>query len=422
MSKGRQSPGQGEYQDPEFGPPEAGGGPSKGARKVGTKGGGAKNIRANEPSFEDPEGVEEPYASAEGIEDFSAEAELTPVFSAAESGLVQVKSAIEGLLLRNAGPMTEGTVFAADSLTREGNVQGVGFALTDPTSGMEPGLPSLVVFTAEPASEDEIKGLVADSSAADDEDLDATKITVIRTGLIDAFPHRFKARPAPCGVSVGHFQITAGTIGALARGRSGDRLNRLFVLSNNHVLADVNAGPIGAAILQPGPFDGGVNPRDRIGVLERFVPINFAAGASNFVDCATAWVVSGQVRREFVRLVNNQQTFFRVSGQTVQPQQGMLVGKSGRTTQLTQGRINAIGVTVNVNFGGGRVGTFRDQFSVVGLTAGQDFSQGGDSGSLIWTWNPARNPVGLLFAGGGGVTFANRIDRVLQALDIQLFT
>src|SRR5262249_48347458 len=121
-------------------------------------------------------------------------------------------------------------------------------------------------------------------------------------------------------------------------------------------------------------------------------------------------------------LINGQQRFFRVSGQTVSPQVGMLVGKSGRTTQLTQGRITAIGVTVNVGYGGGRAATFRDQFSVLSLTGGANLSQGWDSGAVIWTWNRARNPVGLLFAGGGNVTFANRIDRVLQALDIVLYT
>jgi hypothetical protein len=407
------SKGESGYQNPDLGETVRGG-PSKKSESKGAKSGA--------PSFEDPEGVEEPQVVSQGADDFSGGSDLSPALGAAEGGLMQIKAAIENLLMRQAGPMVEGSIFAANAFAGEGNIQGVGFTKSDPRSGMEPGMPSLVVFTAEPTTEDEVKGMVANASAAADEELDATKVTVIRTGLIDAFPHRFSARPAPCGISVGHFEITAGTIGALARGRSGDRFNRLFVLSNNHVLADVNAGPLGAAILQPGPIDGGLNPRDRIGVLERFVPIDFNAGAINFVDCATAWVVSSQVRREFVRLVNNQQQFFRVSSQTVSASEDLLVGKSGRTTQLTQGRINAIGVTVNVNFGFGRVGTFRDQFSVVSTTAGQDFSQGGDSGSLIWTWNQSRNPVGLLFAGGGGVTFANRIDRVLQALDIQLFT
>lgn len=53
---------------------------------------------------------------------------------------------------------------------------------------------------------------------------------------------------------------------------------------------------------------------------------------------------------------------------------------------------------------------------------GKDFSAGGDSGSVIWTWNRSRNPVGLLFAGGGAFTIANKMAKVLSALDIRLYT
>nr|MDQ3989739.1 hypothetical protein [Actinomycetota bacterium] len=67
-----------------------------------------------------------------------------------------------------------------------------------------------------------------------------------------------------------------------------------------------------------------------------------------------------------------------------------------------------------------RVALFRDQMAI--RAASGDFSAGGDSGSVIWTWDSSRRPVGLLFAGGGGTTFANRMDRVLAALDITLFT
>ena len=101
------------------------------------------------------------------------------------------------------------------------------------------------------------------------------------------------------------------------------------------------------------------------------------------------------------------------------PVLGMQVGKTGRTTQLTSGRITAVGVTINVNYGGGRVGHFVDQVAV--RAASGDFSQGGDSGSLIWTWDARRAPVALLFAGGGGTTFANRITSVLAALDVNVF-
>jgi hypothetical protein len=72
----------------------------------------------------------------------------------------------------------------------------------------------------------------------------------------------------------------------------------------------------------------------------------------------------------------------------------MLVGKSGRTTQLRAGRITDISATVRVNYGGGRQALFQDQLVIRGISG--DFSAGGDSGSLVWTWDARRNPVGLL--------------------------
>jgi hypothetical protein len=225
-------------------------------------------------------------------------------------------------------------------------------------------------------------------------------------------------RPAPGGISVGHFRITAGTIGCLVSGNSAPRNQRLMVLSNNHVLSDSNAGRLGDCICQPGPADGGRCPGDQIAVLERFVPINFAAASFNFVDCATGWAWPDRLRRELVYLSGGSPVFFRVGAAPVAPALGMIVGKTGRTTQLRQGRITAINVTVNVNFGGGRVAQFRDQIAVQGLFG--DFSAGGDSGSLIWQWAPGLRPVGLLFAGGGGTTFGNRITRVLSALDVRM--
>src|SRR6266571_1690475 len=78
-----------------------------------------------------------------------------------------------------------------------------------------------------------------------------------------------RIRPAPGGVSIGHVQITAGTLGVLAR-----RNGRPVILSNNHVLANQNAGHVGHSILQPGPADGG-RLQDTIARLVDFVPIQF---------------------------------------------------------------------------------------------------------------------------------------------------
>lgn len=75
--------------------------------------------------------------------------------------------------------------------------------------------------------------------------------------------------------------------------------------------------------------------------------------------------------------------------------------------------------SIRVNMGGGRAANFRDQFTIRGNN-NVLFSRGGDSGSLIWTWDTRRSPVGLLFAGGRDFPFANKIHHVLDALDIEL--
>lgn len=334
--------------------------------------------------------------------------------------LLQVKGAIEEQLARQAAQATGAS--AVESFADAGNIQGVAVALGDEgdvVTAADPGTPTLTVYVAEPTSPDRMRSVVVDSLGVQAAAVDEVPLTVVVTGIIDAQPHRFRIRPAPGGVSVAHFAVTAGTIGCLATGRSGDRRQRLLLLSNNHVIANTNNARYGDCIAQQGPFDGGKCPADRIAILERFVPIDFS-GAPNFVDCATGWCWPNLVRRELVFLSGGQLKFFRIGSVPIAPALGMAVGKTGRTTQLTNGRITGVGVTINVNYGGGRVANFRDQ---IAIRAGSgNFSAGGDSGSSIWTFDSARRPVGLLFAGGGGTTFANRMDRVLAALDITLYT
>jgi hypothetical protein len=86
-----------------------------------------------------------------------------------------------------------------------------------------------------------------------------------------------KMRPARPGLSIGHHLVSAGTFGAVVYDRdSGEPL----ILSNNHVLANATNGKDGLSkpgdlILQPGKHDGGIDPRDIIGTLLRFVPLRF---------------------------------------------------------------------------------------------------------------------------------------------------
>lgn len=180
---------------------------------------------------------------------------------------------------------------------------------------------------------------------------------------------------------------------------------------------NVNAGVYGDCVIQPRAYDGGHSPADQIAIVERFVPIHFASGASNTVDCATALCWHDRVRVDLAYQAGASINYFRVSSAPVAPSLGMVVGKTWRTTDCTTGRITAVGFAVNVNYGAGRVAHFIDQVSRQSLNA-NPFSVGGDSGSLIWTWTTSRNPVALPFAGGGNITFANRLTSVLSALDI----
>jgi hypothetical protein len=192
-----------------------------------------------------------------------------------------------------------------------------------------------------------------------------------------------------------------------------------MILSNNHVLANSNSGAINDCICQPGPYDGGRCPADQVAVLEKFIPIRFG-GPVNYVDCATGWAWPDRVRRELMYIRGGAIQYFRAGSTPVGSVPGLAVGKTGRTTQLTSGRVTAVGATIRVIYGSAGVAVFADQIAI--RAASGDFSAGGDSGSLIWTWDDRRAPVGLLFAGGGGTTFANRIGRVLDALEVNLYT
>lgn len=367
------------------------------------------------PAAGQEDAFEAPGEGSEEQERFAAEG-IDPTLEA-------MKDAVERILFSRGNGMLK-TYAEGEALQGADNIVGVGIgpAMRDFESvgPKGPGAPVLNVYVAEPMTMDEAKAVLVDEFGASALSSDAEPVNVIRTGLIDTQPHRHRERPAPCGISVGHVKITAGTFGALARGRSGERVNRLLMLSNNHVLANSNAATAGDGILQPGPLDGGVDPRDRVAILERWVPIDFSTSGANFVDCATGWCWPDRVRREFIYRSGGGFAYFRCGSTPVTATVGMIVGKTGRTTQLTNGRVIDVSASLRVNFGFGRVANYRDQISIRGLNG--DFSQPGDSGSLIWTWDSRRAPVGLLFAGGGGITFGNKIARVLSALDISFLT
>jgi hypothetical protein len=244
------------------------------------------------------------------------------------------------------------------------------------------------------------------------------------TPFTDALLLTRRIRPAEGGYSVGHYQITAGTLGTcvydiLPGGTTGSPPShgvgippRYYILSNNHVLANVNAAHIGDPILQPGPFDGGTDPSDRIATLTRFVPITLEpptprALHRNIVDAAIAQGQFHDLDRE-IYWIGYVRGWRRKANITV----GTVVQKTGRTTNYTTGRITAINATIDVGYGGGRVARFFDQIVTTNISAG------GDSGSLVL--NLDNVALGLLFAGSSVATIVNQIENVRSLLRVEV--
>lgn len=222
-------------------------------------------------------------------------------------------------------------------------------------------------------------------------------------------------RPLRIGTSIGHFKITAGTLGCFATARKG---NATIAISNNHVLANENAGKAGDAILQPGAYDKGARPKDAIGTLANFVRLS--RNTPNLVDAA-ACLLDEAIQHDPAAI----EGLGRLSGlSNAAVDEGDIVHKLGRTTGLTRGRITAFEVdNVRVNFDLGEL-RFDQQLEIEGADDGP-FSQGGDSGSMIV--NADLRAVGLLFAGGDvggsnnrGLTYANPMQSVLEALKADL--
>jgi hypothetical protein len=236
---------------------------------------------------------------------------------------------------------------------------------------------------------------------------------VEETGEIEAFMFNTRQRPAPCGVSIGNCNVNlAGTLGCLVR-----RGSRTYLLSNNHVMAAVNQGPVGVGIPQPGLFDSGTCPGDVIAELTRWIAVSFTG--PNLVDCAIARVSDLSLVNACI--LRDDGSLATIVLPIVAPALNLAVQKSGRTTQNTQGAIDAVNITINVGYGPGQLAQFRHQFRVRGNPA--PFSDHGDSGSLVTTV-AGNQPVGLLFAGNAAtnVTFVNPINTVLNAFGVGIVT
>ena len=250
-----------------------------------------------------------------------------------------------------------------------------------------------------------------------------------------------KLRPAQPGISLGHYKISAGTFGAVVKDR---KTGEALLLSNNHVLANLTDGndersKIGDPILQPGVFDGGDKEKDVIATLHRYIPLYRELAkpkcpiARYFEKCLNTGLhywrphYHIQVLREDDKVnivdcavakpldINSLQSSILELGEIAGVSEAypiMPVKKSGRSTGVTQSIILAVDVSVKVFMSNREYGIFADQ-----IIAGP-MSMPGDSGSLVLSED--NQAIGLLFGGSEQATIINKMQNVLDALDITL--
>src|SRR3989454_11040946 len=141
------------------------------------------------------------------------------------------------------------------------------------------------------------------------------------------------------------------SIGARVR----DAVGRVYILSNNHVLANSNGASIGDAEYQPGPFDGGT-AADQIATLTDFQTISFAADGSNTIDAAIALsstsLLDNATPSDDGYGMPNATIYGDANGDGLFDDPNALLGlnvqKYGRTTRLTHGQITGVNATVTV--------------------------------------------------------------------------
>jgi hypothetical protein len=212
----------------------------------------------------------------------------------------------------------------------------------------------------------------------------------------------------------GNFFCTVGSLGL----RVSDGTN-VYALSNAHVYALEGSTPVGTVsagddILHPGRVDmteqscGSGQEIDDAKIGDLHVWSDVVPGGTNTIDAALAVLSS-----DGVGVSTPPDGYGTPSSDTLAVNELFFrqkVEKYGRTTGLTEGKVWAIDVNVNIGYDTG-IALFTGQIAI----RGGGFSNPGDSGSIVVTKDGNR-PIGLLFAGGGRYTFLNPIDDVLAEL------
>ena len=240
-----------------------------------------------------------------------------------------------------------------------------------------------------------------------------------------------------CGIGItnptGEYpnRLSVGTLGFFVR----DGHQKLYLVSNSHVIGRSGLAAEGESVVQPGTLDltsielqmmntsAKLRQRLEIAKIRAVVPFALIRDSEipiNRVDAAIAMVNDpGRGRGEVDRVgyggtIRGVASPYGVdsSGQITESSR---VYKVGRTTGGTEGDVVGVAGTGTLTYPPGQA-FFAGQIVIEGTPDnGGAFSDRGDSGSAIL--NDRHELVGLLFAGSERQTLANPIDDVLRALD-----
>ena len=271
------------------------------------------------------------------------------------------------------------------------NVVGIGFGLREFSTGGFDGTDTVRVYVSKKQPRSFLRA----------SEIIPSYVNGVATDVLEvgqAKPHQAGPFQA-CGGSIGSRRRNDGTLGCLVQ-RPG--FPALYILSCNHVLADLNAGAAGDPIFAPGLREGG-NPASPIAVLTAYPKLVFG-GTPNYMDVAIAELISGGMAPEVLGIGRIQQPPLVAS-------KFQSVKKHGFVTETTLGVVAGISEDLTVNFDADHSVHFSRQMAIHGVGSNL-FSQAGDSGALVLD-AASSQPVGMIIAGIGPYSVASHIGAIL---------
>ncbi|MCK4500568.1 hypothetical protein KAU11_08720 [Candidatus Babeliales bacterium] len=271
--------------------------------------------------------------------------------------------------------------------------------------------------------------------------------------FVDGFTDKY--RPLMAGISIGHKDITGGTIGGFVRRIPDD--GHIYIISNNHVLANCNLAAIGDECYQPAPCDTGT-PEDTVALLAWFNELQYSSSGGSNCPFAKSYAEFGNTISKLMKKSTRFETVMKpravmneadvalarvVSGVAVDPQYyglghitevaqpaiGDTLAKAGRTTGVTYGVVSEIGWVGTVGYGSNKIAWFDGQCVAEPREVSWDveypnnLSLGGDSGGNLGTiaedsplYDENSKIIGQLFAGNEKKTIFTPMPKVLNVI------